>query len=382
MTKRATWGIVAVLSVASMAAQNLNYRDEVNASAGERLDLRLTTGGGIRIVGSETSAVRVEDTLRGRDADDVDIRTRRTARGVEVVSDYDGRRNNRSSDIEFTIRVPRRFDIDIDSMGGAVRIEDVEGSIRGRTMGGELTLARLRGRLDLSTMGGGIRVSDSYLDGTVSTMGGDVTLEDVTGNVNGSTMGGNVVYRNVRRSTAAAATSTSTGKEVRISTMGGEINVADAMAGANVSTMGGNVHIRQAAQYVKASTMGGDVRLDSVDGWIEATTMGGNVEATMVGDPSRGDRHVKLTSMGGDITLAVPASLDMRFDITLAYTRNSKQNYEIRGDFPVQVRRTNEWEYRKGDARRYIYGTGTVGNGRHVIEIETVNGNVIIRRTP
>jgi DUF4097 and DUF4098 domain-containing protein YvlB len=154
------------------------------------------------------------------------------------------------------------------------------------------------------------------------------------------------------------------------------------MAGANVSTMGGDVHISRAAQYVKASTMGGEVRLDAVDGWIEASTMGGNVMATMVGDPARGDRHVKLTSMGGDITLTVPAGLDMRFDITLAYTRNSKQNYEIRGDFPVQTRRTSEWEYRKGDARRYIYGTGTAGSGKNVIEIETVNGDVIIRKTP
>ena len=162
--------------------------------------------------------------------------------------------------------------------------------------------------------------------------------------------------------------------------MGGEINVADAMAGANVSTMGGNVRILNAARYVKAHTMGGDIRLDSVDGWIEALTMGGNVVATMVGDADRGDRHVKLTSMGGDLTLTVPDGLDMRFEITLAYTRNSKQDFEIRSDFPVQQRRTNDWDYSQGSPKKYLYGTGTVGSGRHLIDLETVNGNVIIRR--
>jgi DUF4097 and DUF4098 domain-containing protein YvlB len=379
--------IVAVLGATGVAAQSDIYREEVSASAGEHLELRLRTGGSVHIVGTDLSSVRVEATKRGRDAADVEIRIRRVGRRtVQVVSEYDGRPDNRSSNISFVIQVPRRFDIELDSMGGEVRIEDVEGEIRGGTMGGELTLARLRGRLNLSTMGGNIELRDSQVDGSVSTMGGTVTLEDVTGNVNGSSMGGNVVYRNVRRSSTSASSSPSssmsTAKEVRISTMGGDVNVADATAGANVSTMGGNIRIAQAAQYVKASTMGGNIRLDSLDGWVEASTMGGDVIVTMVGDPERGDRHVKLTSMGGDITLNVPASLGMRFDITLAYTRNSKQNYEIRSDFPIQTRRTSEWERTKGDARRYVYGTGTVGSGRHVIEIETVNGNVNVRRTP
>ena len=394
MRKVASAVVVAALSVATVATQGDIYREEVNASAGEHLELRLRTGGSIRIVGTDASSVRVEATKRGRDADDVEIRTRRVGRRtVQVVSEYEGRSNNRSSNISFVIQVPRRFDIEIDSMGGEVRIEDVEGEIRGATMGGALSLARLSGRLNLSTMGGDIELRDSRVDGNVSTMGGRVTLEDVTGNVNGSSMGGNVVYRNVRRSSTAASSSsssssspasssTSTAKEVRISTMGGDINVADAMAGADVSTMGGNIHISQAAQHVKASTMGGNIRLASLDGSVEASTMGGDVIVTMVGDPERGDRHVKLTSMGGDITLHVPAALGMRFDITLAYTRNSKQNYEIRSDFPMQTRRTTEWERTRGDARRYVYGTGTAGSGRHVIEIETVNGDVTIRRTP
>lgn len=37
--------------------------------------------------------------------------------------------------------------------------------------------------------------------------------------------------------------------------------------------------------------------------------------ATMVGDPDRGDRHVRLVSTGGDILLTVPEALGMRFDI-------------------------------------------------------------------
>lgn len=376
MNRTGAWGLAAVLL---MAAPMDSFGQEVKASPGQTLDLQLVTGATVHIVGWDEPSVKVDAVKKGRDADMVRVEVRRTARGVEVLSEYTTKRESRSSRIEIDIKVPRRFDVEIDSMGGEVRIEDVEGTMRGRTMGGDLTLTRLRGRLELSTMGGAIQLTASRVDGTVSTMGGNVTLEDVTGNVRGSSMGGNVVTRNVKRSSTAAA-SPSSAKEVQISTMGGEISIADAMAGANVSTMGGNIRILQAARHVKASTMGGDVRLDAVDGWIEATTMGGNVMATMVGDADRGDRHVKLTSMSGDITLTVPPSLGMRFDIKVAYTRNSRQDYKILGDFPVQIRSTTEWDYSKGSPRRFIYGTGTAGSGKHVIEIETVNGDVTIRK--
>jgi hypothetical protein len=72
----------------------------------------------------------------------------------------------------------------------------------------------------------------------------------------------------------------------------------------------------------------------------------------------------------------------MCIEVTLGYTRNSPQNYTIQSDFQVQQRRTDEWVTRNESMRRYIYGSGTVGGGTHLVEIEAVNGNVTIRRRP
>ena len=73
--------------------------------------------------------------------------------------------------------------------------------------------------------------------------------------------------------------------------MGGSINVSDAPHGAKVTTMGGNIQIKSAARFIQAKTMGGNIDVDEIDGWIKATTMGGNVNATMTGDPEKGERH-------------------------------------------------------------------------------------------
>jgi len=366
--------LVVVVATVSLASQERTFKEEIKVSSGQTLDLRLETGGSVRIVGSEETSVSVVALFMGADAGDILVKATPTPDGVEISSAYASPRGNRSSSAEFDIRVPRRFNVRMQTKTGSVSVDDVEGTITGRTMAGELLLSSLRGSVSFSTMAGGIRLTNSEVEGTVSTMRGNVLIDDVAGDVKGSSMSGIVEYRNLRRAVGAA-------KEIRISTMSGAINLADAMAGANVSTMRGDVEIRSAKPFAKASTMAGDIQLDAVDGWIEARTMAGDITATMVGDPDSGDRHVKLSAWG-DVVLSLPESLDMRVAVTLAYTRNSPKNYSIQSDFPVQLRQTSEWREVDESMRRYIYGSGTVGNGTHLVEIETVNGNVTIRRRP
>jgi DUF4097 and DUF4098 domain-containing protein YvlB len=188
-------------------------------------------------------------------------------------------------------------------------------------------------------------------------------------------MGGNVVYRRVTNKKGE-----SSGDEVRIKTMGGDINVDEALDGADVHTMGGAIRIKSARKHVKALTMGGEIDIRELDGSVNATTMGGDIEVTMVGDPNVGDRAVSLKSYGGDITLVVPDGLSMDLDVTLTFTKNHEGDYRIESDFPIERKTTREWEYGHGDPRRFIYGTGTVKGGKHHVVIETINGNVFLKK--
>ena len=204
------------------------------------------------------------------------------------------------------------------------------------------------------------------------TYGGNVRVRNVGGTVEVNTLGGNVVFDNVRPGAGASGGE----PEVKVSTHGGNITVPDAPFGADLETNGGNILVEHAASYVRAKTKGGNIDILAVDGWIRATTFGGNITAVMVGDPARGKRDVRLESKGGDVSLTVPEGLSMDVDITIAYTKSSRQNFGIRSDYPLEIRRSDTWDYGRSAPRKYIYGTGTFGGGGNRIKIETVNGDV------
>jgi len=349
---------------------------EFDVESGQELIVDLETGGSLDIRGWDKKKVEVTVIYRDR-ADYVDIEIERTKSGVQIESSLAGGRGwPKSFDSpDFEIRVPMKFDLDLHTMGGEIRVEDVEGSIEGLTMGGELNLTRLKGEIALKTMGGDITCRDSDLDGYVNTMGGEVLMENLVGDVKGSSMGGQVIYRNV-----TSRDGSTTGDVVNIHTMGGDISVNVAPEGAKVHTMGGDIHIRSARKFVRAKTMGGDVRIDEIDGSVSVTTMAGDIEVVMVGDPDKGERDVSLTSMSGDIDLTVPAELSMELYIELAYTRGHEGEFDIISDFDLKKERTDKWDEENGSPRKHIYATGSIKGGKHRIRIKTINGHIYLNK--
>jgi DUF4097 and DUF4098 domain-containing protein YvlB len=339
---------------------------------GKELRMDLKTGGSITINGWDEDSVSVIARLRGRDAKDEQVEIEPMTAGVDIRSFYDGHRKNRSSDNDFIITVPSKFDIDIESMGGEISITGVTGNFDGSTMGGELRLTGLKGSIHLRTLGGDISLTKSELDGEVNTNGGSVLLEDVKGNVEGHSLGGPVTYRNVTDSRGK-----STGKEIHITTMGGPIKVDEALYGADVSTMGGDIDIRSAAGHVNAKTLGGDITVDAIDGAIDASTLGGDVEVTMTGDPSSGERDVELSSLGGDIRLTVPAGLSMNVDIDIAYLHHHPK---IISDFPLNKEERADQDDRDNDLKKHFHGDGVIGGGKYRIKISTIEGDVYLKK--
>lgn len=366
--------LLALFGFARDVSSDKMIQKTFNVSAEETLDIDLKSGGPIHIKGWQNQQVDIVVRFKNGNARDWKITFNKTEEGVEVESRYTGTRSKRYGSPAFDIKVPSRFNLKVRTMGGGITIDGVEGSFKGKTMGGALTLSHLKGEIDLKTMGGEVTLTDSDIDGKVKTMGGRVLFENVVGDVKGSSMGGNVIYKNVK-----SRSGDSTGKVVSITTMGGAINVSDAPQGAKVTTMGGDIHIKSAREFIKAKTMGGDITIDSIDGWVKATTMGGNVQVTMTGNPAKGDRHVTLSSLGGDITLLVPPGLSMDIELELSYTKESRKNYKIISDFNIRQKKTDQWDYSMGSPRKYIYGKAQIKGGTHKIKIKTINGNITLK---
>ena len=345
------------------------FEREIPVRSGGLLEFDLDTGGEITIVGWSNESVQVSAEVSGPSADIVDLAVEERDGGVFIKSRYTEQRRSQNSSVDLVVRVPSMFDVKISSMGGGVSIDGVEGTFSGKTMGGKLSLTNLKGELQLTTMGGSITLTDSDVDGRVKTMGGKALVEDVFGDVKVTSMGGEVTHRRVTRTHGD-----SIGDQVKVDTMGGDIDVSEAPSGADVHTMGGDITIDSARDFVKAKTMGGDIRIKEVDGWVKATTMAGDIQVMVIGG-----HDVELTSMHGEVTLVMPEGADLDIEIELDYTKNSSRNYKIFSDYPIEQTESADWDYDNGSPRKTIRGTSAGGGNRVVIR--TINGNVYLKRT-
>lgn len=347
---------------------------EFTVKKGQLLKIDSEAGGGIKIQGWDKDVVKVEVFFSGRDAEDVEVEFEEASDGVAVYCDYDGHKRNRSAKIRFEIMVPKEFDLDLETAGGSLNIDGVKGELIGETMGGSLELRNLEGVVKMNTMGGSIELEDSNVDGKVKTMGGSISFINVTGDVDAETMGGSIKQKNVK------GNNSSEGKPLHLSTMGGSINVDDVPNGAYLKTMGGSIQVNSSGDYLEVETMGGGIEINEVDGGVDAKTMGGDVYVNMIGDPSKKDRDVTLSSMGGDVELTVPAGLSMTINIEIEYNRKYEDRVDIMSDFDLNIEKTDNWEYNHGEKHKTLTGTGKVGDGKNRIKIRTINGVVKLKK--
>lgn len=162
---------------------------------------------------------------------------------------------NVSMDARYTIRVPKSFNADLRTSGGAIAANGITGEIKADTSGGKLKFGQLRGRLDARTSGGGI------------------ALDGCEGPLN-------------------------------ISTSGGEIDSTGGSGSLEARTSGGSISVRSFNGDTNVKTSGGGLKLDSINGRINGKTSAGSISATLT-DPVAGD--VTLESSAGSINVQVPA---------------------------------------------------------------------------
>jgi len=342
---------------------------------GGRLTLDLQTGGEVEIVGWDREQVFLHAELAGRD-------WRSTRAGIEGDSadarvwarDVSGRAGYSTSH-RFQLRVPRRFDVGVQSGGGGITLRGVEGDFAGQTRGGSLVLKNVRGRVQLTTRGGPIEVTDSRLDGELRTNGGDVRLTNVQGNVRGYTAAGQVL-RGGRNDDGGSPD----GTPVRIHRAGGIISVDDAPYGADLSTGGGAITVGRARGFVKAHTGGGRILVGEVDGDVVATTGSGAVRMGLAA-PS-GERTVDVRSGSGGVTIGIPEGVGVELDVETGYTASSRP-VSIVSDYGLPVTESRGYESVDGGTpRRFVRMRGRVGDGRVKVKVRTVNGSVHLLRSP
>ncbi|MCI0613452.1 DUF4097 domain-containing protein [bacterium] len=319
----------------------------------------------------------VSITAEGIDPEDVDSLSMTQSGNVVRVRFSDS--HGWSGYVRFDIQVPSQFDMNLRTSGGDIRLQGgLTGSINGATSGGDIRLGDVTGRLEMRTSGGDIYAGRIEGDAILHTSGGDIDVQSISSQVDLSTSGGDIRVGNVGKSLKASTaggniTVGDVGGEATVSTAGGDIQVGKVSGSATMKTAGGDIVLNGASGVVMAKTAGGDLQLKNVTGSVQGETAGGDVHAEI--RPS-GSGSSRLSTAGGDVTLLIPENAKATIEARIRVRGNwksSKEDYSIMSDF-------KSLKYETDEDVHEIRGTYVLNGGGEVINLDTVNGDIYIRK--
>jgi hypothetical protein len=76
------------------------------------------------------------------------------------------------------------------------------------------------------------------------------------------------------------------------------------------------------------------------------------------------------------------AGFDGAIELETSYTESHGRATRIESAWQLQHEPTTAWDDREGTPRRYVRARGVLGNGRGLVRIKTVNGDIELRRAP
>jgi DUF4097 and DUF4098 domain-containing protein YvlB len=194
--------------------------------------------------------------------------------------------NNISLRIE--VMVPRKYNADLETSGGNLKLSDLTGGFKLNTSGGNISLNGNNGKLNAETSGGNIKLVNHKGKMDISTSGGNIDCRSVTGDLKAETSGGNVDIE-------------LTDGKLYTETSGGDISISytGMNKGLEASTSGGSIRVKLPADFkAKAhlETGGGTVR-NHFSNVKDSKVSQSEIDCELNG----GGNILKLETSGGDV---------------------------------------------------------------------------------
>jgi len=271
---------------------------------------------------------------------------------------------------------PMTGSVTLGTSGGDIDVEAVKGDVDAATSGGDIEVAKVEGKMSLKTSGGDVTALDVIGDAELMTSGGDIEAGNVKGELRASTAGGDISIGSVEKGLTASTAGgdirvEDVGGDVRVSTAGGDLIVGKVGGSATLKTAGGDIKLLGATGAVEAKTAGGDIECNKVIGSLHAATAGGDIFAEL--NPT-GQLPNSLETQGGDVTIVLPSDANVTVDAIIKIRRGwggDEDEYDITSDFPAASHEKD---------KKLVKGRYVVGGGQATITLETVNGNILIRK--
>jgi DUF4097 and DUF4098 domain-containing protein YvlB len=166
-----------------------DFHYSYNVAPGGVLSLE-TFNGSVEITGTSADSVEINGTKYANTQQalkdlKVDVQQTGNAVRVKTIRPY-GARGGMGA--RFTIRVPRRFELErIVSSNASVRVEDIRGAANLRTSNGGVRVARMQGNLDAQSSNASIETNDLVGNAILRTSNGAVRAEVEKGGLEATT---------------------------------------------------------------------------------------------------------------------------------------------------------------------------------------------------
>ena len=204
--------------------------------------------GSIEIQTSESDKVEVRILLTARTSresraeeifEDFSLDFEQDGDNIKIQGDYSRNSgwfssNNNKLRVEFLVRIPEKFNVDLETGGGSIYVDNLEGTVRANTSGGSMKFNHIKGPVDARTSGGSISLKSCEGMADVRTSGGSIDIGQVDGEVLAKTSGGSISVDEVKGSIDASTSGGSVraqisdqpGADCRLSTSGGSVTVS------------------------------------------------------------------------------------------------------------------------------------------------------------
>ncbi|MCP4321585.1 MAG: DUF4097 domain-containing protein [Alteromonadales bacterium] len=248
---------IALVLVAG-CLQAKTYNKELNVAAGGFLKLA-TDVGAIDIDTHSKDTVLVEVNISGKDEDRMRVDISKSGDDVNI----DGELNrsgfgfgSTSIRVTYKITLPESYNVNLDTSGGSIEIEDLKGEVSAHTSGGSISVEDVEG------------------DVNIKTSGGSLTLENIIGEINAKTSGGSIKLKLADNPIQDTQVKTSGGSitaylandvavDVSAKTSGGRVSSEFAVAG-DIEKRSIKGTINGGGAKLNLKTSGGSVRLKKI----------------------------------------------------------------------------------------------------------------------
>ena len=250
-------------------------------------------------------------------------------------------------------------EITVRNSGGNIDLEDLKGRGTIKNQGGNIDLNKLEGEhLNVVSSGGNITIDNSNLDIEASNSGSRIHITKANGDLDLNTLGGDIVVEGLDGNLKSKA-------------RGGDIKLGNITGNLNANLKGGNLSAKSIHGNLEAESKGGNITIREAYSNIEASSSGGNIRITKYNNKNSNLNNVNLTGEGGNLTCSLEESISAQID---AQIKMKKDRYQIISDFDLDI------EKQRSLGRYILHGKQTLKSGQALIELQTSEGDIVIKK--